>query len=178
MRKFSRRKRAELSWRRTMRPLAIGVFLLSGTFLLGQTSNEPSTFFKEFMGLQDDQITAIQQGKAVTKVLSTKTPSEIAVFGAIYINASPDEYLRSVQNLGALRRSSNYLAIRKFSSPPTLADLEGFVLNDDDIKDLKNCKPGSCELQLPAASIEEFKRQVNWSAPDVAAQVNALAQKM
>jgi len=161
-----------------MRPLAIGVFLLSGTFLFGQTSNEPSTFFKQFMGLQDDQITAIQQGKAVTKVLSTKTPSEVVVFGAVYINASPDEYLKAAQDLGAMRKSPNYLALRKFSSPPALSDLEGFVLDEDDIKDLKNCKPGSCALQLPGESMEEFKKQVNWSAPDVAAQVNALAQKM
>jgi hypothetical protein len=161
-----------------MRTLAILALLVSGTLLWGQTSREPYTFFKEFIGLQDDQITAIQQGKAVTKVLSTKTPSEIAVFGAIYTNASPEEYLKAVQNLDALRKSPNYLGVRRFSSPPQLSDLEGFVLDEDDIKDLKNCKPGSCELQLPAESIEEFRTHVNWSAPDVPAQVNGLAQKM
>jgi hypothetical protein len=46
------------------------------------------------------------------------------------------------------------------------------------IKDLKDCQPGKCELQLPAESMEEFKKQVNWSASDVTAQVNSLAQKM
>ncbi len=161
-----------------MRTVAIGAFLISGTLLVAQTSQEPSTFFKQFIGLQDDQIAAIQQGKAVTKVLSTKTPSEVAVFGAIYINASPEEYLKAVRNVEGLRKSPSYLAVRKFSSPPTLSDLEGFVLDEDDIKDLKNCKPGSCQVQLPAESIQEFKSQVNWSAPDPQAQVNNLAQKM
>src|SRR5262249_43277458 len=74
--------------------------------------------------------------------------------------------------------SPNYLALRKFSSPPQPSDLEGFVLDEDDIKDLKNCKPGSCELQLPAESIEAFQKSVNWSAPDVSSQVNSQAQKM
>jgi len=162
-----------------MRTLAIGALLIAGPLsCFGQTSHEPYTFFKEFIGLQDDQITAIQHGKAVTKILSTKTPSEVAVFGAIHINAFPEEYLKAAQNLDALRKSPNYLGIRRFSSPPKLSDLEGFVLDEHDIKDLKNCKPGNCELQLPAESIEDFKTHVNWSAPDVSAQVNGLAQKM
>src|SRR5260370_4513930 len=172
-------KSLECSWSCTMRTLAVGALLISGTLsCVGQASREPYHFFKEFIGLQDDQIAAIQNGKAVTKVLSTKTPSEVAVFGAIYINAAPEEYLKAAQNVDALRKSPNYLGVRRFSPPPKLSDLEGFVLDEDDIKDLKNCKPGHCELQLPAESIEEFKAHVNWSAPDVPAQVNSLAQKM
>jgi hypothetical protein len=162
-----------------MRTFAVGALLIVGTLSsVGQTNREPYTFFKESIGLPEDQIAAIQQGKAVTKVLSTKTPLEVVVFGAIYIKASPEDYLKVAQSLDALRKSPNYLGIRRFSSPPQLSDLEGFVLGQDDIKDLKNCKPGSCELQLPAESMEEFKARVNWSGPDVAAQVNGLAQKM
>lgn len=162
-----------------MRSLAVRALLICAALsCAAQTSGEPYTFFKQFVGLTDDQITSIQHGKAVTKLLSTKTPEEVAVFGAIYINASMEEYLKAAQNVDALRKSPNYLGVRRFSSPPKLSDLEGFVLDEDDIKDLKNCKPGHCELQLPAESIEEFKSQVNWSAPDVSALVNSLAQKM
>jgi hypothetical protein len=162
-----------------MKTLAAGALLIWGALLcVGQAGREPFTFFKESIGLADDQIAAIQSGKPVTKVISSKTPSEIAVFGVIYINASPEEYLKAAQNVDALRKSANYLAVRRFSSPPKLSDLEGFALDEDDVKDLKECKPGNCELQLPAESIEAFKAQVNWSAPDVPAQVNSLAQKM
>jgi hypothetical protein len=162
-----------------MNTLRVGTLLVCGALsCLGQTGNEPVTFFKEFIGLQDDQIADIQHGKAVTKVLSTKTPAEVAVFGAVYIHGSVENYLKAAQNVTSLRGSPNYLGIQQFSTPPKLSDLQGFVLEEDDINDLKNCKPGHCELQLPAESIEEFKTQVNWSAPDVAAQVNGLAQKM
>lgn len=162
-----------------MRSLTVSaLFICAALSCAAQTSREPYTFFKEFIGLTDDQIAAIQHGKAVTKVLSTTTPAEVAVFGAIYINASPEQYLKAAQNLDALRKSPNYLGVRRFSSPPKLSDLEGFALDEDDIKDLKNCKPGKCELQLPAESMEEFKTHVNWSAPDSPAQVNSLAQKM
>jgi hypothetical protein len=162
-----------------MRTVALCTFLLFGTLPgLGQASHEPETFFKQHMGLQDDQIADIQHGKAVTKALSTSTPAEVVVFGAVYINGSVEDYLKAAQNVNSLRGSPGYLGVQRFSTPPVLADLKEFVLEEEDIKDLKECKPGSCELQLPAASMEEFKKQVNWAAPDVAAQVNNLGQKM
>jgi hypothetical protein len=162
-----------------MRNEAVSTLLFCATLsCMGQTGGEPGTFFKGTIGLHDDQIADIQHGKAVTKALSTPTPSEVMVFGAIYIHASIEDYLKAAQDINSLRGSPNYLGVQIFSTPPQLSDLKGFVLEDQDIKDLKDCKPGNCELQLPAQSIEEFKKQVNWSAPDVAAQVNSLAQKM
>jgi hypothetical protein len=145
---------------------------------LSQVQPEPYTFFKQYIGLKDEQIADIGNGKAVAQVLPTSAPSEVVVFGAIYINASPEDYLRVAQNLDSLRGLPNYLGIRQFSTPPRLSDFEGFVLDEDDIQDLKNCRPGRCQLQLPTESMEEFQKSVNWSAPDVAAQVNQLAQKM
>jgi len=162
-----------------MRTLVVGILLVSGTLTcLAQTRHEPYTFFKEYVGLDDKQVSDIEHGKPVTKVLSTQTPGEVAVFGAVFVKASPEQYLKAARDLDGLRKSPNYLGIRQFSLPPKLSDLEGFVLEDDDIKDLKNCKPSECELQLPAESMEQFKKSVNWSGPDVPAQVNGLAQKM
>ena len=48
----------------------------------------------------------------------------------------------------------------------------------EDFKQLKNCKVGHCEVQLPTETMEEFQRSVNWSAPDAVDQANHLAQRM
>ena len=163
----------------TLKTLGVGALLFVPVGLvLGQARREPASFFQQYIGLNDDQIASIEQGKAIARALPTPAPSEIVVFGAVYINATPEDYLRVARNLESLRSLPNYLGIRQFSSPPKLSDLEGFVLEEDDIKDLKNCKPGRCQLQLPTESMEEFQKSVNWSAPDVADQVNRLAQKM
>jgi hypothetical protein len=141
-------------------------------------SVEPYKFFREYVGLNNDEIAAIRRGKATAKVLESRTPDEVFVFGAVYIESAPESYLKLASDIDALRKLPSYLAIRKFSNPPQLSDLDGFTLEEEDIKKLKDCKPEHCEIQLPAESMEEFQKSVNWSAPDVADQVNRVAQKM
>jgi hypothetical protein len=110
--------------------------------------------------------------------LESRTPNDVFVFGAVYIGATPESYLKLASDIDALRKLPSYLAIQKFSNPPQLSDLDEFTLEEEDIKKLKDCKPEHCEIQLPAESMEEFQKSVNWSAPDTADQVNRVAQKM
>ncbi len=139
---------------------------------------EPINFFREYVGLSDDQIKQIRSGKAIAKIIESRTPDEVFVFGSVYIKAAPEQYLKFALDLDSLRKLPSYLAIREFSDPPQLADLDGFTLEAADIKKLKDCKPEHCEVQLPAETMEAFQQSVHWSAPDVADQVNHLGQQM
>ena len=140
-------------------------------------SAEPNRFYREFVGLTDEQIREIHEGKAVAKILDSPTADQVFVFGSVYIRSTPDHYLQFASDLDELRKLPSYLAIGQFSSPPQLADLEGFTLDSEDFKELKDCKPGHCKFQLPAERIDEFQKSIDWSAPDAADQVNRLAQK-
>jgi hypothetical protein len=153
--------------------------LISGAGLpaIGQEA-EPYKFFREYVGLNDEQIAVIHRGKAIAKVMDSRTPDEVFVFGSVYVEATPESYLRFASDVDALRKLPSFLAIRKFSDPPQLSDLDGFTLEKDDVKQLKNCKPDSCEIQLPAESMEQFQKTVNWSAPDADDQANHLARQM
>jgi len=139
---------------------------------------EPFKFFREYVGLNDSEINNIRSGKPVAKILSSPTPDEVYVFGSVYVNSTPERYIQFASDIDALRKVPSYLAIQKFSDPPKLSDLDGFTLDEQDIKELKNCEPGHCEIQLPTEAMDAFRQSVNWSAPDVAEQVNRLAQKM
>jgi len=157
----------------------VSLLLLSGVGLGASDQGvEPYKFFREYVGLNDDQIAAIRHGKAIAKVLDSRTPDEVFVFGSVYIEATPESYLKLASDIDALRKLPSFLAIRKFSDPPQLSDLDGFTVEQEDVKQLKNCKPGHCEVQLPSESMEEFQKAVNWSAPDAADQVNRVARRM
>ena len=144
----------------------------------GDSPNELNNFFHQYVNLSDDQIQNIRKGNAVATILESPNPDEVFVFGSIYINSSPERYLILAADIDALSRLPNYLAIRKFSDPPQAADLAGFTLEADDIKELQQCKPGHCEVQLPSDTMHAFQQSVNWSVPDRTDQVNRLAQQL
>jgi hypothetical protein len=154
------------------------VALIAAAALPGFSQSNPDlqTFFRQDIGLTQDQIAKIRGGQAVTKTLPSRTPSEVFLFGAVYIQAAPEAYLQFARDFDRLRKLPNYLALGVFSNPPQLSDLKGFSFDNDDVQALKNCKAGDCLIQMPASSIEELQRSINWSAADASEQVNQLLQ--
>lgn len=145
--------------------------------LYSQSNLHLQTFFRQSVGLTEDQIAAIRKGHAVAKAVPSRTAAEIFLFGAVYIHADPEAYVQFAHDFERLRKLPTYPALGVFSSPPQLSDLKDFSFDRDDIKALERCKPGNCLIQGPASSMDEFHRSVDWSAPDVDAQVNELLRK-
>jgi len=154
------------------------LLLASSTICHSQNTGQLYTFFKQNIGLNDSEIARIEQGKAVAKVLESSTPSQVFVFGAVFIKAQPSAYVRLSEDLDRLKSLPNYLALQRFSDPPQLSDLRGFGIEADDVDDLKNCKPGNCEVQLPIENLQEFRDKIDWSSTDPVSEVNDLAKKM
>ncbi|HTC93770.1 MAG TPA: hypothetical protein VK699_09995 [Terriglobales bacterium] len=168
-----------LAMTRSAMHLAVLLALIAAAALPGSSQSNPDLqkFFREDIGLNDDQIAAIQNGQPVTKTLHSRTPAEVFLFGAVYIHAAPESYVKYAHDFARLRKLPGYLALGVFSSPPQLSDLKGFAFDNDDIQSLKNCKPGNCLIQMPASSMDDLHQSVDWSRADVSEQVNQLLQK-
>jgi hypothetical protein len=155
-------------------PVLIAAAAIPG---FSQSNSALQTFFRQDVGLSDDQIADIHSGKAVAKTMPSRTPAEVFLFGAIYIRATPESYLHFAHDFDRLRKLPSCLALGVFSNPPQPSDLKGFEFDSDDIKGLQNCKTGDCLIQMPASSIEDLQRSIDWSAADVNEQVNQRLQK-
>jgi hypothetical protein len=150
-----------------MLPDELLLVVLSGAAppCFSQINPNLQSYFRDYIGLSDDQIAAIRTGQAVAKTLHSRAPEEIFVFGVVYVNATPDSYLKFSRDFERLGKLPGYLALGEFSSPPQLSDLKDFTFETGDIKALKNCKPGDCQIQMPASSISELHDSVDFSAP-------------
>ena len=160
----------------------VALFALAYPIVLGgleqSAQRQPLPVFTR-MGLTPAEVAAVDKGRPVAKVLSRGEPSEVYVFGAVHITGSPDTYLKSARDIKRLAAVKGYLGIGEL--PPTSiepADLSGIVLDPGDIKSLKDCKEGDCDVQLPRGSIQAFRKSVNWDRADAADQVNRLAREM
>src|SRR5271157_1935718 len=142
-----------------------------------QSNPDLQVFFRQNVGLNENQIAAIRNGQAVAKAVPSRTPAEIFLFGAVYIHAAPEAYVLYAHDFDRLRKLSGYLGLGVLSSPPQLSDLTDFSFDRDDIQALERCRPGNCLIQGPASSMEEFHRSIDWSASNLNVQVNELLRK-
>src|SRR4030095_13265693 len=134
----------------------------------------PAALFAQ-LGRTAKQRADIDAGKPVAKVLPWGGPSEVHVFGAVYIDGSPAAYLKRARDLTKLAASPGYLGIGELPATATSADLSALTLDPDDIKALKSCREGDCDVQLPTSSIQAFHDAGNWAQPDAARQATGRA---
>jgi hypothetical protein len=153
--------------------------LIGGIAWVSRSQSNPDlhTYFKDYIGLSDDQIAAIRNGEAVSKNMPSRTADEIFVFGAVYIKAKPEDYLKFSRDFDRLRTVPGYLAIGGFSDPPQPSELKDFTFTSEDIQALKHCKTGDCPIQMPTSSIDELHQSIDISAPDAQEKVNQLLQE-
>ena len=135
------------------------------------------SFLRQDIGLSDDQIAAIRGGKPVAKALPSRSPAEVFLFAAVYVNATPEAYYKFARDVNQMRKLPYTLELQVLSTPPQISDFRDFSFDGDDVQALKSCQPGDCAIQMPASTIEELQRSINWSAPDAYAQVNQFLQK-
>ena len=164
---------------RTVRSMAAVLIMTAVMPGHGFSQSNPNlqAFFRQSVGLNEDQIAAIRNGQAVAKATPSRTPDEIFLFGAVYIHAAPEAYVSFANDFDRLRKLPTYLALGLFSNPPQLSDLKDFSFDSDDIRALERCRPGNCLIQGPASSMEEFQRSIDWSASNVNLQVNELLRR-
>ena len=157
------------------RALLLALSLISSAIVRAAVGRVPLNIFTD-LGLTSPQIAAIDAGRPVAKVLPWGGPSEVHVFGAVHVDGSPDTYLDAARDVGRLSGIPGYQGIGEIRDDATVADLGALAFDSDDVKALKNCREGSCDVQLPSSGIQRFRDGVDWSRPDAADQANALAR--
>jgi hypothetical protein len=104
-------------------------------------------------------------GGPLTKLLPSDQTKEVFVFGAIWINASPTEYVRRVKNIEDFEKGGGFRITKTISDPPRLEDFAQLQLPEDDVKDLRQCRPGDCDVKLSARGLQALRTQVRWGTP-------------
>jgi hypothetical protein len=105
------------------------------------------------------------QGEPVTALLPADASKEVAVFGAVWINAPISAYLAAVKDIERFEKGPSFLVTKKISSPPRLEDFAQLTLPPEDIEDLKTCEVGDCELKLGEDALRRFQKEIDWKKP-------------
>jgi hypothetical protein len=111
--------------------------------------------------------TRVDRGEPVAEVLPS-ADGEIAVFAAVPVHIDGTRLVAWMRRIEELKRSSYVPEIGRVSEPPRIEDLAGLELDEEDLADVRMCRPGNCGLALSDAEMTRLQRAAqggdNWKA--------------
>jgi hypothetical protein len=121
---------------------------------------------------------ALLAGNAVVKLLDADPAKEVAVFGAIWVNAPSTLYVQQVKNIEQFERGGAFRITKRISEPPNADDFAALTISDEDFDDLKDCKLGDCALKLGADALHTLRAEVDWRKPTARTDANAVFRRL
>lgn len=116
-------------------------------------------------------------GAPVVKLLASDPAREVAGFGAVWVAGAPGDYVSLVKDIEQFERGGAFLVTKRISDPPQLADFSALKLSEDDLKSLRNCRVGDCEIKMSESGLQRIRQSVDWSKPDAASRAEQFAKQ-
>jgi hypothetical protein len=129
-------------------------------------------------GLSHAETARVETGHVLTRTLDAANPREVATLGIVRIETTPAAYVARLMDIATFKRTRGVLQIGTFGSQPQPADLASLTIDEGDLKRLRTCRVGDCDVRLPADAIERFRRAVDWRSPDAPRQANGVLREL
>jgi hypothetical protein len=137
-------------------------------------SRPPVKDFMSKAGFSAGELAALDRGEAVVRVLEEELvgpndTAEVAVAGAIRVDVPRQLFIEELKGVQGFRNNSHF-TIGIIQNPPQASDFAGVTVPEDDVLDLKKCKPGNCALKLAGEDLEKLRSSIDWKAPITASR--------
>jgi hypothetical protein len=134
-------------------------------------------FLEKDMGLTAPEMQSVIAGLPVAKLLKTQTADEVAIFGIVRINAPQEMFIEKLRDIVAFESGKGVLGIGRFHSPPVLRDVAALQIDEKELREIPNCKPGDCSIKLSDQVMHFLQTQIDWSSPKAATQAQSVIRK-
>lgn len=117
-------------------------------------------------------------GGPIAKLLDADAGKEVAVFGAVWINAPVGAYIEAAKDIETFEKGGRFKLTQRISAPPRLEDFAALHLPEDDVNDLRLCRVGHCQLKLGEKGLQAFRTEVNWNGFGTQAAAEAVMRRL
>jgi hypothetical protein len=122
-----------------------------------KTDNAPFRFFHPWLTITANDRRQLDRGEPIARVLPGKD-LDVAVFAAVPVGIDGDRLVAWMRRIELLKKSGYVMVIARFSNPPRLEDLASLALDDEELSEIRACRPANCGLKLSAAEMVQLRR--------------------
>jgi hypothetical protein len=146
----------------------------------GETSlvRDPVAFLRREGGLTAADVGRLERGSIIAKVIDTADRSEVFSLTVMRVKTTPARARQRLRDLEGRTGAPWVIQVGRLAAAPSVSDFEAMTLDAGDVKHLGKCVVNNCDVRLPAAAIEQFRKDVDWSSEGRTARANALFRQM
>jgi hypothetical protein len=172
-------RKRRLSARGWLLALGISVLAAAGA-AVPKAANQaaPAADLLVRVGLTSEEAAKARAGQAVVRVLTPNADTEVAVAGAIRIRGNLERLVAWLRDVESFRKAIGTEAVGAFDRPARPEDFAQTVGAGIDLDELQRCRPGACDIRMPAAYLSRFASEVPWGTPPAATAAAALARQL
>jgi hypothetical protein len=153
--------------------------LLGAAAVPGQPTLDPArAFLTAAFDLSPADIRHIDEGQTVTRTLGARHRRELATLGVVRIQTTPAVYVERLRDIANFKRTDGVLQIGKFASPPQQGDIAALMVDDGDLRSMRECRVEDCDIRLSADGIARIRREIDWRAADAAGRASSLVRQL
>jgi hypothetical protein len=134
-------------------------------------------FLQQRIGFDQAQLTAMERGEAVVKVLDTQNKRDVALFGVIQVDVPREVYVTRLQDFPNSLRAPTRPRFGIFHVPARASDVEGVLVARRDVADFKDCRPGHCNIKMPATDMQRLHAELDSSGAEPQAAATAYLRR-
>jgi hypothetical protein len=131
----------------------LAIHVVAGVLSALSAVGDPFAFLAPQVVLTAADRRHLAEGEIVARMLDA-ADGQISSFSILRIDVPPGALPAATRNIEDLKRSRFVTAIKRFSNPPVLSDLDELKLGPRDLAAAAACRPGNCSLKLTAGEIE------------------------
>ena len=113
---------------------------------------------------------ALDRGEVVSRTIDGES-GQVGVFAVSRIDVAAESLVATARAIEDLKRSSYVTAIKRFSNPPRIEDLDQLVLPPKELQAALACRPSSCTMKLLPDEIDQLVAEAARPGADRAARV-------
>lgn len=144
---------------------ALTLLALAGSPSAATLDQVPQRFLAGAFHLSAADLAQLGNGDVISKTLDSMDRREVATFGVVRIDASPEKYVERLTDIAEFKRTDGILQVGAFSTIPRLEDVAALTIEEADLTRLRECHVGDCEVRLSVEGIERLQRDIDWRSP-------------
>lgn len=129
------------------------------------------------VGFTSGDYAALAAGRPASRLLESSVRDELGVVAVVRVDAPAARLLAGYRDIVRFESGPGVLAMGVFSTPPRMSDVAALQATPHDLRDLRSCRLGDCDVNLPADTIRRFA-DVDWDSRSAAESARRVLGEM